>query len=181
MTPCHPGRGEWNTVKGAKVAKVVRFDQTGGPEVLYLDEMDVGQPGPGQVRLVQKAVGLNFADTYFRSGIYPVPLPSGMGVEGAGVVTAVGEGVSTPPSSAAGRRVVRSAETGSALPAVQEPADQGDPRSAATAEPVTPASRREFEARRLAPCSPVQETSPAAHRPGTSVRPEVSVTTPPHR
>ncbi len=94
MTPCHPGRGEWNTVKGAKVAKVVRFDQTGGPEVLYLDEMDVGQPGPGQVRLVQKAVGLNFADTYFRSGIYPVPLPSGMGVEGAGEVTAVGEGVS---------------------------------------------------------------------------------------
>ena len=75
------------------MAKVVRFDQTGGPEVLYLDDMAVGEPGPGQVRLAQKAVGLNFADTYFRSGIYPVPLPNGMGVEGAGVVTAVGEGV----------------------------------------------------------------------------------------
>ena len=61
--------------------------------MLYLDDMAVGEPGPGQVRLAQKAVGLNFADTYFRSGIYPVPLPNGMGVEGAGVVTAVGEGV----------------------------------------------------------------------------------------
>lgn len=75
------------------MAKVVRFDRTGGPEVLYLDEQAVGQPGPGQVRLQQKAVGLNYADTYFRSGIYPVPLPSGMGVEGAGVVDAIGEGV----------------------------------------------------------------------------------------
>lgn len=75
------------------MAKVVRFDRAGGPEVLYLDEQAVGQPGPGQVRLQQKAVGLNYADTYFRSGIYPVPLPSGMGVEGAGVVDAIGEGV----------------------------------------------------------------------------------------
>ena len=75
------------------LAKVIQFDQVGGPEVLYLTEKDVGQPGPGEVRLVQKAVGLNYADTYFRSGIYTVPLPSGMGVEAAGVVTAVGEGV----------------------------------------------------------------------------------------
>lgn len=75
------------------MAKVIRFDRTGGPEVLYLDEQEVGQPGPGQVRLRQKAVGLNYADTYFRSGIYPVPLPSGMGVEGAGIVEAVGDGV----------------------------------------------------------------------------------------
>ena len=75
------------------MAKVIRFDRTGGPEVLYVDEQVVGQPGPGQVRLQQKAVGLNYADTYFRSGIYPVPLPSGMGVEGAGIVQAVGEGV----------------------------------------------------------------------------------------
>lgn len=76
------------------MAKVIQFDQVGGPEVLYLTEKEVGQPGPGEVRLAQKAVGLNYADTYFRSGIYPVPLPSGMGVEAAGVVTAIGEGVS---------------------------------------------------------------------------------------
>lgn len=76
------------------MAKAVLFDRTGGPEVLYLQEVEVGQPGPGEVRLEHKAVGLNYADTYFRSGIYPVPLPSGMGVEGAGVVTAVGDGVS---------------------------------------------------------------------------------------
>ncbi|GAB2483279.1 quinone oxidoreductase [Comamonas humi] len=75
------------------LAKAVLFDRTGGPEVLYVKDVEVGQPGPGEVRLEQKAVGLNYADTYFRSGIYPVPLPSGMGVEGAGVVTAVGDGV----------------------------------------------------------------------------------------
>lgn len=75
------------------MAQAIRFDRTGGPEVLYLQEVAVPAPGPGQVRLQHKAVGLNYADTYFRSGIYPVPLPSGVGVEAAGVVTAVGEGV----------------------------------------------------------------------------------------
>ena len=75
------------------MAKAVRFCESGGPEVLRLEDVDVGNPGPGQVRLRQVAVGLNFADTYFRSGLYPVPLPSGLGVEAAGVVTAVGEGV----------------------------------------------------------------------------------------
>ncbi len=75
------------------MAKVIQFDRIGGPEVLYLVDKEVGQPGPGEVRLTQKAVGLNYADTYFRSGIYPVPMPSGMGVEGAGIVTAIGEGV----------------------------------------------------------------------------------------
>jgi len=79
--------------KEIELAKVVLFDRTGAPEVLYLKEVALGQPGPGEVRLEHKAVGLNYADTYFRTGIYPVPLPSGMGVEGAGVVTAVGEGV----------------------------------------------------------------------------------------
>jgi NADPH2:quinone reductase len=67
--------------------------KTGGPEVLQLEEVAVGDPGPGQVRLRHAAVGLNFADTYFRTGFYPVPLPAGMGVEGAGTVEAVGEGV----------------------------------------------------------------------------------------
>jgi NADPH2:quinone reductase len=68
--------------------------ETGGPEVLRWEEVDVGDPGSGQVRLRHEAVGLNFADTYFRSGLYPIPLPAGMGVEGAGVVVAVGPDVS---------------------------------------------------------------------------------------
>jgi len=67
--------------------------ETGGPDVLRWEEVAVGNPGPGQVRLRHEAVGLNFADTYFRAGIYPVPMPNGMGVEGSGVVESVGEGV----------------------------------------------------------------------------------------
>ncbi len=79
--------------KETDMAQIITFARTGGPEVLELQTVSVGEPGPGQVRLQQKAVGLNYADTYFRTGIYPVPLPSGMGVEAAGVVTAVGAGV----------------------------------------------------------------------------------------
>ena len=75
------------------MAHAIRFHETGGPEVLRWEEVPVGMPGPGQVRLRHEAVGLNFADTYFRSGLYPVPLPAGMGVEAAGVVEAVGAGV----------------------------------------------------------------------------------------
>ncbi|CAG4883670.1 Quinone oxidoreductase [Georgfuchsia toluolica] len=75
------------------MAKAIRFHETGGPDVLRMEDVEVGDPGPGQVRLRHLAVGLNFADTYFRSGIYPVPLPSGMGVEAAGIVEAVGAGV----------------------------------------------------------------------------------------
>jgi NADPH2:quinone reductase len=75
------------------MAYAIRFHKAGGPDVLQLEEVAVGLPGPGQVRLRHVAVGLNFADTYFRSGLYPVPLPAGMGVEAAGVVEAVGEGV----------------------------------------------------------------------------------------
>ncbi len=73
--------------------KATRFHATGGPEVLRLEDVAVGEPGPGEVRLRHVAVGLNFADTYFRNGTYPIPLPAGMGVEAAGVVEAVGEGV----------------------------------------------------------------------------------------
>ena len=76
------------------MAKVVRFYEAGAPEVLRIEEVEVGQPGPGQVRLRHEAVGLNFADTYFRNGTYPIQLPNGMGVEAAGVVEAIGEGVS---------------------------------------------------------------------------------------
>ena len=75
------------------MAHAVRFHETGGPDVLRWEEVDVGDPGPGQVRLRHEAVGLNFADTYFRSGLYPVALPAGIGVEAAGVVEAVGPDV----------------------------------------------------------------------------------------
>ena len=75
------------------MAKAVLFSKVGGPEVLELQDVAVGDPGAGQVRLRHVAVGLNFADTYFRSGFYKVPLPAGMGVEAAGVVETVGSGV----------------------------------------------------------------------------------------
>src|SRR6187401_955943 len=71
----------------------IRIHKTGGPEVLQWDEVAIGDPGPGEVRLAHRAVGLNYIDTYHRSGLYPVPLPSSIGLEGAGVVEAVGTGV----------------------------------------------------------------------------------------
>ena len=70
------------------------FARTGGPEVIELREVDVPTPGPGEVTVVQSAVGLNYIDTYHRSGIYPVKLPSGLGLEAAGTVAALGAGVS---------------------------------------------------------------------------------------
>jgi NADPH2:quinone reductase len=75
------------------MAHAVRFHQAGGPEVLRYESVAVGDPGPGQVRLRHVAVGLNYADTYFRNGTYVIPLPAGIGVEAAGVVEAVGAGV----------------------------------------------------------------------------------------
>ncbi len=84
------------------MAKAVRFHETGGPEVLKIEDVAVGDPGPGEVRIRHAAVGLNFADTYFRLGYYPAPLPGGMGVEAAGTIEAVGEGVT---GFAAGDRV----------------------------------------------------------------------------
>lgn len=84
------------------MAKVVRMYETGGPEVLRHEQTEVGEPGLGEVRIRHVAVGLNYADTYFRNGTYPVPLPSGMGVEAAGVVVSVGPGVT---NVAAGDRV----------------------------------------------------------------------------
>lgn len=71
----------------------VRIHETGGPDVLRWEEVAVGEPGPGQVRLRHTAVGVNFIDTYHRTGLYSLPLPSGLGSEGAGVVEAVGPGV----------------------------------------------------------------------------------------
>lgn len=76
------------------MSRLIRFERTGGPEVLQWGEAEVPAPAAGEVRLRHHAVGLNYIDTYHRSGLYPVPLPSGIGLEAAGVVDAVGEGVS---------------------------------------------------------------------------------------
>ncbi len=75
------------------MAKAIRLTRTGGPEALEYVDVEVGEPGPGEARVRQHAIGLNFIDVYFRTGLYPMPLPSGLGQEGAGVVEAVGEGV----------------------------------------------------------------------------------------
>ena len=73
----------------------VRVHQTGGPDVMTWEEVEVGEPGPGEVRIRHTAIGLNFIDTYYRSGLYPAPkgLPFIPGNEGAGVVLSVGEDV----------------------------------------------------------------------------------------
>lgn len=73
--------------------KAIRFSQFGGPEVLALEDVTLPDPAPGQVRVRHTVIGVNFIDTYQRSGLYPAPLPSGLGVEAAGIVDAVGEGV----------------------------------------------------------------------------------------
>jgi NADPH:quinone reductase len=80
----------------------IRFETIGGPEVLALVESDVAAPGLGEVLLRQSAIGVNFIDTYHRSGLYPVPLPSGLGLEAAGVVEAAGAGVMLHPGTRVG-------------------------------------------------------------------------------
>ncbi|WP_110665781.1 NADPH:quinone reductase [Salinicola halophilus] len=76
------------------MAKRIQFARTGGPEVLELIDVEPAAPGAGEVRIKNHAIGLNFIDIYFRTGLYPAPsMPSGLGTEGAGVVEAVGEGV----------------------------------------------------------------------------------------
>ncbi|MDD2989903.1 MAG: quinone oxidoreductase [Zoogloea sp.] len=75
------------------MSRLIRFERTGGPDVLQWVEADLAPPAPGEAQLRHHAVGLNYIDTYHRSGLYPVPLPSGIGLEAAGVVEAVGEGV----------------------------------------------------------------------------------------
>ena len=75
------------------MAKTIQIQQTGGPEVMKLVDLPVGDPGPGEIRIKHHACGLNFIDVYQRTGLYPIPLPLALGNEGAGVVEAVGEGV----------------------------------------------------------------------------------------
>jgi NADPH2:quinone reductase len=71
----------------------IRFYEPGGPKVMKWEEVEVGDPGPGEIRVKQTAAGLNFIDIYLRSGARPVPMPNGLGLEGGGKIVAVGEGV----------------------------------------------------------------------------------------
>jgi NADPH2:quinone reductase len=75
------------------MTKAIRMNRTGGPEVMEYVDVEVGEPGPGEARVRHEAIGINFIDVYFRTGLYPQPLPSGLGMEGAGVVEAIGAGV----------------------------------------------------------------------------------------
>lgn len=102
-----------------RVVKAIQIARTGGPEVMELAEVSIGDPGPGEVRIEHRAIGVNFIDTYHRSGLYAVPLPAVLGSEGAGIVEAVGAGVThvavgdrvaytaSSPGSYAEARVVR--------------------------------------------------------------------------
>jgi NADPH2:quinone reductase len=75
------------------MTKAIRISRTGGPEVMEYVDVEVGEPGPGEARVRHEAIGVNFIDIYFRIGLYPQPLPAGLGMEGAGVVEAIGAGV----------------------------------------------------------------------------------------
>jgi len=75
------------------MVQAIRVHETGGPEVMVMEDVALDSPGPGMVTVANRAIGLNFIDTYHRSGLYPLPLPTGIGLEAAGVVEAVGEGV----------------------------------------------------------------------------------------
>jgi NADPH:quinone reductase len=105
------------------MTKAIRVHQTGGPEVMKWEDVDVPDPGPGEARIRHTAVGLNFIDTYFRSGLYPSPagLPFTPGNEGAGVVDAVGEGVT---AIAPGDRVAYAGPLGSYSEMRNMPADR---------------------------------------------------------
>ncbi|MBC7706613.1 MAG: quinone oxidoreductase [Rhodoferax sp.] len=85
------------------MSKAIRIDHNGGPEVLQIVDVQVGDPGPGEIRIRHKAVGLNFIDVYQRSGLYPFPMPLQLGMEASGIVEAVGPGVThlTPGDRAA--------------------------------------------------------------------------------
>src|SRR5688500_15336175 len=101
--------------------KAVRYHKQGGPEVLQVEDVQVGDPGPGQARVRHKAIGVNFVDTYQRSGLYPMQLPSVAGNEGAGVVEAVGSGVT---GVKAGDRVTYTGLPGSYCEVRLVPADR---------------------------------------------------------
>ncbi len=101
--------------------KAIRYHKQGGPEVLQVDDVAVGEPGPGQVRIRHTAIGVNFVDTYQRSGLYPMQLPQVAGNEGAGVVEAVGPNVTELKQ---GNRVAYTGLTGSYCEQRVVPADR---------------------------------------------------------
>ena len=103
------------------MTKAIRYHKQGGPEVLQVDDIQVGDPGQGQVRIRHTAIGVNFVDTYQRSGLYPMQLPQVGGNEGAGVVEAVGPGVT---DLKAGDRVAYTGLPGSYCEARIVPADR---------------------------------------------------------
>jgi len=103
------------------MAKAVRYHKQGGPEVMQYEDVQVGDPGPGQVRIRHTAIGVNFVDTYQRSGLYPMQLPQVAGNEGAGVVEAVGQGVTELKS---GDRVAYTGLPGSYCDVRLVPADR---------------------------------------------------------
>src|SRR5262245_33855430 len=90
--------------------RAIRAKAPGGPEVMEMEELPVGEPGPGEARVRVEAAGVNFIDIYHRTGLYKVPLPMPLGLEGAGVVEAAGPGVTEVK---AGDRVAWSAGPGS--------------------------------------------------------------------
>ncbi|MBC7133855.1 MAG: quinone oxidoreductase [Roseovarius sp.] len=104
------------------MARTIIIEETGGPEVLKLVEREVGAPGPGEIRIRHEACGLNFIDVYQRTGLYPLTLPHALGMEAAGVIEAVGEGVThlkpgdraayaaTPPGAYSEARVMPAAQ-----------------------------------------------------------------------
>jgi len=75
------------------MTRVVKIEKTGGPEVLKIENVKIGDPGPNDVLIETKAIGLNYIDTYHRSGSYPLPLPSGIGVEASGIIKKIGSKV----------------------------------------------------------------------------------------
>src|SRR5205085_1705636 len=79
--------------KESSMAHAIRFSQTGGPEVLRYESVEVGEPGPGEVRVRHSYIAVNFIDIYFRTGRYPLALPNGIGSNAIGIAEAVGEGV----------------------------------------------------------------------------------------
>ncbi len=101
--------------------KAIRFSQAGGPEVLEFVDVDLAPPGPGEARVRHTVIGVNFIDTYHRSGLYRLPLPSGLGTEAAGVVEAVGAGVT---GLKAGDRVAYAGALGAYAEAANVAADR---------------------------------------------------------
>jgi len=118
-------------------AKAIRIEKNGGPEVMRMVEVDVPDPGAGQIRVRNTAIGFNFIDTYHRKGRYPVQLPSGLGTEGAGVIEAVGRGVK---DLKVGQHVVYLSRPSSYAEALTMPADMASPVPAGIDDRVAAAS-----------------------------------------